>query len=297
MTMATALILAGAAWRAAATHWTLEESLAKLAQRRAELVARLQHAESELAAANRSGAELAVVSGEPAAAKVPPRPRAMREDNSLQKLLEDPKLQVLWFAQQRAELGRGYGPFFRAQQLSPAQVEQLSDLIIQSQMQKHDLSEIRRTGGVPFNDPGMTAQRNRGAAELKAGLVAVLGEEGCAKLEDYTRALDVRIFVAKIAGEAAVEGKPISREQAEALVQVLANSTPAYSAGGRADLGRIDWTKAEAQALNVLTPAQKQILRTDSLTLGGSSRWSIELIAAVSRAGQEMVAAGKVPKP
>lgn len=294
--MAAAVVLVGAAGRIAATHRAAEETRAGLAQRRTELVARLQHAESELAAANRSSAELAALPGDPGPAKVPPRPRAMREENPLQKLLEDPKLQVLWFAQQRAELGRGYGPFFRAQQLSPAQVERLSDLIIQSQMQKHDLSEIRRTGGVPFNDPGMTAQRDRGAAELKAGVVAVLGEEGYAKLEDYTRALDVRIFVAKVAGDAAVEGKPISREQAEALVQVLANATPNYAQGGRADLGRIDWAKAEEQALNVLTPAQGQILRTDNLMLGGSNRRAIELITAVSRAGEAMVAAGNVPK-
>jgi hypothetical protein len=158
----------------------------------------------------------------------------------------------------------------------------------------HDLSEINRTKGLSFNDPAMVAQRKQGEADMQAGVTEMLGESGYAQLKDYARALEVRTYVGKIAGVAAVEGMPIDRDQADALVRVLANACPMYSLGGPAQFSKIDWKGAEAQAQGILSPQQMKLLRTDSPGVG-PSRERTELFQAVNRAINEMRAAQARP--
>ena len=295
------IVLAVAAWRTARANHAGEVARLALAARRAELTSQLQHWEAELAAAKQRSAERVaqpVVETPPAmpapAAVVEPAGSGPRAASSLLEWMEDPKVQVLHYANERAGLAQTYGPFFQSHHLTPAQIEKLSDLIIQSRAHNYDLSEINRTKGISFNDPAMVAQRKQGEAEVQAGMTEVLGESGYTHFKDYARALEVRTFVGKIAGAAAVEGMPINREQAEALVQALANACPMYSLGAPANLSRIDWKGAEAQAQGILTPSQMKLLRTDTPGVG-PSRTRTELGNAVFRARSELSAAGRLP--
>lgn len=292
------IALTVAAWRMARTKHAGEVAQLALAVRRVELTAQLHHWETELAAAKKRSAERAATPDAelpptPAVAVEPPAP-GQRAASSFLEWMEDPKVQLLFYASERAQLTQTYGPFFRAHGLSPAQIEKLSDLIIRSRQQTFDLSEISRTKGVSFSDPAMVAQRKQGEAEVQAGLTEVLGESGYAELKDYARALDVHTFVGKVAGLAAVEGMPINREQADALVRVLANACPMYSLGGPANLSRIDWKAAEAQAQGILSPEQMKLLRTDKPGIGPSPRRA-ELGNAVHRAMNEMRAVARPP--
>lgn len=263
----------------------------------------MQHWESELAAAKRPSAERAAA---PAAKPVPvnsaPTPTPVadspasgpRAASSLLEWLEDPKVQVLYNANERAGLAQTYGPFFQSHHLSPAQIDKLSDLIVRSRAHTFDMSEINRTKGIPFNDPAMVAQRQQGEAEVQAGMTEVLGASGYAELKDYARALEIHTFVGKIAGTAAVEGMPITLEQADALTQVLANACPMYAMGGPANLSRVDWKVAEAKAQDILSPQQIKLLHADAPGVG-PSRSRVELGNAVYRAISEMRAAGRLP--
>lgn len=288
------IALTVAAWRTVRANHAGEVAQLALAARRVELTARLHHWEAELAAAKLRSAERAVTPvAEPPPAAVEPPPPGARAASSFLEWMEDPKVQLLFYASERAQLTQTYGPFFQAHGLSSAQIEKLSDLIIRSRQQTFDLSEINRTKGLSLSDPAMVAQRKEGEAEVQAGMTEVLGEPGYAELKDYARALEVHTFVGKVAGVAAVEGMPINREQADALVRVLANACPMYSLGGPANLSRIDWKAAEAQAQSVLSPEQMKLLQTDKPGIGRSPRRA-ELDNAVHRAMNAMQA---VPRP
>jgi len=204
-------------------------------------------------------------------------------------------LQVLHFAMERGFLRQRYGPFFWKEGLTPMQIDRVTDLLVRSQMNSYDLSEIHRMQGLAFNDPAMLAQRDRNKAEVEAGLRDVLGEEGRARLHDYRRSIEIREHVGKIAGAAALEGVPINREQADALVNVLAAVTPLWGSGGPAEFGRIDWKTAEAQAQGILSPAQMKVLREDR-PVGGRSRNGEAASQAINRATGELMRAGLLGK-
>jgi len=290
---AVVVLLAFAAWRVSQSNRAAEVARTALAARRIELTTQLHRWEAELAVAKQRSAERAITPvAEPLVTMGPPAPGA-RAASSFLEWMEDPKVQVLFYASERAQLTQTYGPFFRAHALSPAQIEKLSDLIIRSRQQTFDLSEINRTKGLAFSDPAMVAQRKQGEEEVQAGMREVLGDSGYAELKDYARALEVHTFVGKISGVAATEGIPINPEQADALVRVLANACPMYSLGGPANFNRIDWKAAEAQAQGVLSSEQMKLLQTDKPGIGRSPRRA-ELDNAVHRAMNEMRA---VPRP
>lgn len=284
--VATAVLLIVAWWAARAGQAT-EAGRRALAGRRTELTARLQRGEAELAAAKKPAAAVVAVEESKKVAPEPP------EEVSLIEQLQDPKLQVLHFAMERAFLRQRYGPFFWKEGLTPAQIDRLSDVLVRSRMNSYDLSEIHRTQGLAFNDPAMRAQRDRDKAEVEAGLRDVLGEAGYARLDDYRRSIEIREHVGKIAGAAALEGVPINREQADALVNALAATTPLFGSGGPAEFGRIDWKTAEAQAQGILSPAQMKVLREDR-PMGGRSRNAEAADRAIDRATGELMKAGKL---
>jgi hypothetical protein len=280
--------LAVVAGRAARGKRAAETERHSLTQRRAELMLRLRTSETELAATPRAASPattVATVATEPSvAAPASSEPRAA---NSLLEWLEDPKAQVLHLAHERATLAVSYGPFFQAQRLSSGQIERLSDLIVRSRAYQHDLSELHRLKGRDFNEPEMLAQRDRDKAEIEAGMTAVLGEAGYALLKDYVRSLEVRVHIGDFAGAAAVEGIPINRETADALVELLASSTPLYSLGGKAERSRIDWKKVEGDAAKLLTPAQMKLYQQNG-GKGGAARKSDALWDALQRAKGEL---------
>ena len=296
-TLAAGLLATAAYWAAVRKH-AAETNRSGLAARRAELTGKLRPGEAEVVAAKKRREERAAASVvEPAPAPVAfaepaaPGPRAA---SSFLEWMEDPKVQALWFAKERADLATSYGPFFREHRLSPAQIDRLSDLIVQSRAHTHDMSELNRLKGLSFNDSAMVAQRNSGDAEMRAGVTALLGESGYAELKDYARALEVRTYVGKLAGRAAVEGVPLNLEQANALVRALASTCPGYALGGPANVNRIDWKAAEAQAQGILSREQMRLLHTEA-SGAGPSRMRVELGQAVLRAARELEAAGGRP--
>jgi hypothetical protein len=283
------------AWHAHQTYRAVEAERRELRLRRPELTAQLQRWETIEKQASSDAAVLppkpmaAATAEKTAPASMPPS-RAKAAD-SLLEWLEDPKVQVLDLARQRAELGRSYGLFFRTQHLTTDQIEKVCDLIIQSRAHLRDLSEINRTQGIAFDDPAMKAQRASDEAETRAGLTGVLGEAGYRQMKDYARALEIRTFVGQLAGAAAVEGTPLTLEQADALAQAIASTTPTYSLGGEALITKVDWSKADGQAAQILSPAQLKLLHGGSPAVS-PRRQSSMLSRAVLNALREQKESG-----
>jgi hypothetical protein len=274
------------AWRTAEARHAVEQEQQSLLQRRTVLVSELHARDATLTAARRR-LEETDAAGPTIPPPAPPpsagAPKSKAADSFLE-WLEDPAVQVLHFAKQRADLPQTYGPFFRAADLTAAEIEKLGDLIIESRAHTHDLSEINRLKDVSFDDPAMRNERERLKAEHRRRTIELLGETRFRQLEEYARALEVRTYVGRMAGNAAVEGCPMSWHQADALALVLANTCQEYVGGGRASLSKIDWKAAETQAARILNADQMTFLRSDT---SKARQRGVQLSTAVSRALQE----------
>jgi hypothetical protein len=127
-----------------------------------------------------------------------------------------------------------------------------------------------------------------------------LGEAGYAKLQEHERTRAVRGDINTLAGKLAVDGLPLSAEQGEQLVQVLAEANTSYRAGKAVDspwaalqatgdpLWRgplpdtFDWNFARQRARAILTDAQFVYFEQQIGGIGGYE--SIQLINMVVKA-------------
>lgn len=255
-----------AGWKARAKH--LAESTRKLlAAKRVNLEEDLRLWESEEKTARASLAESkglpdtrAAATSVPVAETPPPSPAI-----SYAEWMKDPNVQLLALAHARAELAVGYGPFFRAKNLSAARVEHLRDALTRYKAFNDDISAVAGEKDLRSSDQAIRAQREAATAELRAAVTEVLGPGGYEDLKNYQRALPVRTFVGKIAGAATLAGLPMSVQQVETLTDFIAQTDPEYVAGGRANLQRVDWKQTEAQARAILAPEQMKFFQTSPI--------------------------------
>jgi len=210
-------------------------------------------------------------------------------------LAKDPTLQALWLNSGRARLAQEYGPFFAAQQLTPAQVAQFTANALQRQEQLMDLVGAAQTQGADSKAAVATLQQQANDA-FAAAQIALLGAEGFRQMQDYDRSTQVRLAVEGLVGSATLEGLPLTAEQAAQLTTALANATSRFAAGGRAELATLNWDAADAQARQILTPAQFALFKSAAPLASGATRWNLQLDAAVSHAKEIDAASGPAPR-
>jgi hypothetical protein len=116
------------AWRASSKADAALTERQRGDSRRSELSLWLERSEAALAALPSPPVVVVPVLAE----KRPPAPAGPRAADSLIEWLEDPRIQVLFQAHERAMLQVSYGPFFQVQRLTTVQVERVSDLIVKS---------------------------------------------------------------------------------------------------------------------------------------------------------------------
>jgi hypothetical protein len=304
------LAAAGAVFVAAGFVWfdavrSASEAAAALdaaANARARLTEAVHRADARLAAAEKIQADTqAALDGRRAAkpaapapvtpAKPAPAPMAANPRDLLEK---DPALQALWLNSGRARLAQEYGPFFATLQLTPAQIEEFTVNMVKRQEQLMDLSGAAQSQGAESKAAVATLQQQATDA-YTAAQTALLGTGAFRQLQDYERSAQARLAVEGLVGSATLEGVPLTAGQAAQLTAALANSSSRFAGGGRVDLATVDWDAADAQARQVLTPAQFELFKSTAPLSSGASRWNLQLDAAVGRARQ--VDAASAPKP
>ena len=176
-------------------------------------------------------------------------------------LLNQPDLQNLCLAAERASLVGRYSAFFQSLKLKPDQIEKLTDLLCRRNELEMDLEDIARAHQFAPDEPTLTKTRDNARKSFRTDFVNAFGESSYATLVTYERKLPVWDFVNKLAGAVAVVDEPITPKQATALVDTLAMSCPAFRDGGTANPDTIDWPAAISQAAPLLTPPQNTALR------------------------------------
>ena len=130
--------------------------------------------------------------------------------------------------------------------------------------------------------------------ECEAAQRELLGEAGFRQLQDYERTADMRELVRSTAGAATVADGPFTPQQAEQLIQVLANASSTYRSGGKASVQNTDWDAVEAPARAILSGGQYSFLQLSSRRL---SRQADDLIGQARKAEAASAAAPAAKAP
>ncbi|MBI5381780.1 MAG: hypothetical protein HZA31_07765 [Opitutae bacterium] len=198
----------------------------------------------------------------PVRAAVPP-PAQKSDYNAARRTAEarvfnDPKAQASLLAATLAKAGISYAPFFKARNLTPAQIERFKDIMGRVAQIGIDLKGSELTLGT--SAPQSVVQDYR--SEMNGALTELLGAEGFDDYLQYSRTMAARDrAVSAIAGEMAAAAAPLSVAQATQLTQILADTRLPSTPGSAPSQDAYNWQRAVAQAYNVLTPEQRAVLQ------------------------------------
>jgi hypothetical protein len=274
----------------------IERRIASDAGAHRELEARLASAEKARAAAGSAKATARPAPASPTvtAAKSPPPPGF----NPMEAIMKDPVLQNYYLASQRATLTRTYGPLFRRLGLDAGQVSKLQDIMIRRAEQTMDLQAAAQSQGLAPNGPELARLRKQADDETQKAAAELLGPANYAEFQNYERSSSIMPVVQNLVGASVLEGIPLSAVQAETVTKILADSAPGYHTGGAANFSDVDWTAADRQLANVLTPEQLKLFQQIEPMGGGPSRFGARLSTTFDAAikSEKRDVAGTGPK-
>lgn len=195
-------------------------------------------------------------------------------------MLDNPEAQRLMALQQRGALDARYSALFRSLNLSPAQLEKFKDLLVEKRTAVADVMAAARSQGLTGreNRDELRALVNDTQAEIDATIRAEIGETAFQQYQSFEQTQPQRSVVSQLEQRLSYSGAPLTPQQSEQLVQVLAANSPAPSgqpqgraairAGGGNAAGMFFTNpssitnEAVAQASTVLAPAQVQALQS-----------------------------------
>ena len=196
-------------------------------------------------------------------------------------LMNNPEVQKLMAAQQKAQLDNRYAALFKQLNLSPAQLEAFKNLIIEKQNAQRDVMMAARESGLNPREnrddlQKLVAEAN---AETDAAIIAAIGQEKFDQYRSYESTGSQRTLVDQLNRTMSYSATPLSDSQSQALVQILAQDAPSLTnttsnqrialAGGPfgGSGSRVQITDAMiAQAQTVLSPDQVKVLQQQQAT-------------------------------
>jgi hypothetical protein len=176
-----------------------------------------------------------------------------------------------------------YGRLFRVLGMTPQQIAAFDDLMINHQLARHDILEAAKASGVSTTDPSVAQLISDEAEQTRTRESALLGDAGYQQLQDDNRTSDPRGWVNWLASSL-YSSEPLSAQQEDQLVGILANQSPAFQAGKAAETRQIqDWDTVFSQAEGVLTPAQLAAMKSMQATFPAGLSAVREALAGASK--------------
>lgn len=190
-------------------------------------------------------------------------------------MMDDPEVQRLVATQQRGALDSRYAALFKSLNLTPAQLEQFKNLLVEKRTAVADVMAAARSQGLNGreNRDEIRALMQNAQSEVDASIRATLGETAYQQYQNFEKTQPERNVVSQLQQKLSYSGTPLTDTQSEQLVQVLAATTDQKTpnAGGvRTAAGRIGFggvggaqitDQAVTQASTVLDTAQVQALQ------------------------------------
>jgi hypothetical protein len=162
-------------------------------------------------------------------ANITPEQRA-----ALQALMQDPKVQALMSIQAKAALQARYAALIKNLNLSPDQSAQLVSQLADRQSAQQDARQAAQAQGInPRTDPqGFQSLVATAQAQANDAIKATIGDAGFAALQQYDQTMPQRTLVNQIQSQLSYSA-PLTADQSEQLIQVLAANAGQGGGGGR----------------------------------------------------------------
>lgn len=179
---------------------------------------RVQSLQSELANVRAS-----IPAGNPAPALPPAEASNRRQPGAMMGMMENPEYQKLMAIQQKAMLDGNYAALFRKLNLSPHQLEQFKQLLVERQTSMIDLHAVAQAQGLdPRTDPAAYRKLVEGIrAEVDQAIKATLGEEAYVEYKDYEASTASRGVLTQLEQRLSYHGTSLSETQGEQLLQIF----------------------------------------------------------------------------
>lgn len=205
-----------------------------------------------------------------------------------ERLRTEPDAQILWLNLQRSWIATTYGPLFRKLGLLPEQIARSEQNMIHKEEMKMDLQAIsteqRKNSGSVSRET--TELLKHVEVEYANAQKEALGEANFQQVQDYERTTRVRRWVDGWAGGAPIYlGEPLTPQQGEQIVHIMANAIDNYRRGAAA-YGPVNWSAVETAARPILTQNQFRFLTTTEPPLPYGGRFQAELYERVLKASQ-----------
>jgi hypothetical protein len=198
------------------------------------------------------------------------------------KLYREPKIQALYQERERAREKATYRLLFRRLKLTREEQDALVAAHVDYTMLDQDISALAQDKGLPRNDPGLKAQRKEAEAKFMQQIEAVLGPDAPKVLRAYRETDGARSYVASFSGMLAGVDQPLTLDQADNLIQAMAESAP--RSGNLLDkVTPEQWDQIFERSEKILSSAQATYFRTIAPPGEYYSRWSNELTALLSK--------------
>jgi hypothetical protein len=159
-----------------------------------------------------------------------PGGRAQQQQlNSLRDLVTKPEVQALMRVQQQAAVDARYAALFRNLNLAPDQLNKLKTLLADRQTTLQDVMLAARDQGIePRTDPAAFRKLVSDTQEaLNNNIRSLLGDSGFTQLQTYEQTLPQRNVVNDLQQRLSYTDTPLTPNQADQLVQILAANAPA----------------------------------------------------------------------
>jgi hypothetical protein len=154
-------------------------------------------------------------------------------------MMNDPKIQKLMAIQQKGQLDAHYAALFKSLNLTPQQLDQFKNLLVQKQQALMDAMAAAREQGIsPRSDPVAFNQAISDAqAAVDAQIQSALGDAGFSQYQQYVQTLPDRNTVNQLQQALSYTSTPLTDDQANQMIQLLANTSVQRSGNGTAGTG------------------------------------------------------------
>jgi hypothetical protein len=143
-------------------------------------------------------------------------------------LLQSPEVQKLLAIQQKSQLDARYATLFKNLNLSPEQLEKFKGLLLERQASRMDVMAAARDQGIdPRTDQkGFRALMDSAQADIDTSIKAAIGDNAFAQYKSYEQTAPQRGTVNQLQQSLSYTATPLTSEQSDKLVQILAQTVP-----------------------------------------------------------------------
>lgn len=155
------------------------------------------------------------------------------------QLAGNAEFQRLLAIQMKGRISQTYGPLFKTLNLSPDQLNQFQSLLADKQQAMMDVLQAAREQGInPRADPdGFKTLMNQAVSQVDQNIQQALGDAGYQQYQQYQQSLPERNVVNTLQQQLSYTQAPLTDDQANAMIALLAQDQPQRAGNGTAGTG------------------------------------------------------------